>query len=204
MIAMMTTATSTSISVKPRWRAAGIASVREWSRAQQGRAAVVEDLGVDPPEVGVRRGPHDQLAVEGAAELLAGEQAVADVRIAAASFRPVSWLSAHHWAAVMSARRAVLLVSEPAALIGAERDRDDRERDQHLDQGEAAAASCSLRCRLVVADQERADSVGGERQPMVVEAKDDPLLADQRLGTEYHGARADHLRGGAGLEKVGR
>src|SRR6187431_824313 len=84
MIAMMTTATSTSISVKPPCRGVGMDLASEDRREQQQRrAVVVEDPGVDAPEVGVGRGPHDQLARVGAAELLAGEQAVADVRVAA-------------------------------------------------------------------------------------------------------------------------
>ena len=85
MIAIMTSATSTSISVKPR----GGARTRSWLAPDDGRqraglaTVVVEHLGIDAPEVRVRRRPHDQLAVVGAAELLAAEIAVADVGVAA-------------------------------------------------------------------------------------------------------------------------
>ena len=41
----------------------------------------------------------------------------------------------------------------------------------------------------IVGDDERADAVGDESQALVGEAKDDALLADQRLRAEHDGAR---------------
>ena len=142
MIAITTIATSTSTSVKPARGAcaARTSGPRMVERSRICRPFVVEDAGIDAAEVRVRRRPHDQLAGVGAAELLAGEIAVADVGELARQLerrQPVvgAPLRRRHLG------EAGGVVGQRAGRLhaGAERHGDDRQRDQHLDQREAAA-----------------------------------------------------------------
>ena len=100
----------------------------------------------------------------------------------------------------------MLLVSEPAALMPAPSVTATiaSATSTSISVKPRAGARFTAARRRSVADHERADAVGHERQPLVVEAQDDPLLADQRLGPEDDGARADHLRRRAGVEPARR
>ena len=171
-----------------------------------GRPSSSSDARIDAAEVRVRRRPHDQLAGVGAAELLAGEVAVADVGELLRELEPGELvvgapLRRRHLGQALRCST----VSEPAALMPAPSVIATIASATSTSISVKPRAAClSPRGTVVVADGERPDAVGRERQPLVVEAQHDALRADQRLGAEHDGARADHLRRRAGVEPVRR
>ena len=110
------------------------------------------------------------------------------------SLSAVSWLSAHHCAAVTSTSRSALSVSAPAAFRpDASVTATTVKRDEHLDQREALCwPTHGAVDRL---DGKGAEAVGRDGDALLVEMQHDALRADERFGSEHDRASADDFGG---------